>query len=194
MESTADQVGNVTPDQSRNVTYRVIDAREVVAPEPIRVILELPPGAGVTLLERVATIDDQPLSLITCWTVADLGRPLLKLDLTRGFFDLLEQELDVTLGDAHGTIDAVAADDSVAALLNRALGSPLLYSETIVRLISGRPIAVISARSRPDRTITTTLRRRAKRARPPVETVPPSAGSKAAGDNQRALEPVQVGQ
>ena len=87
-------------------------------------------GEPVVALERLRLLDGEPLSLDASYLPADIGTPLLDLDLTRNdVFVLIERELGLPLGSAAVSIEAVTADVAVAGLLRVRQGSPLLFLE-----------------------------------------------------------------
>jgi GntR family transcriptional regulator len=149
------------PDGAHRSTYRVLEARGIVASPPIAAALELEVGAPVILVERVALLDDAPVAVITSWLTADLVPGLLAADLQRDLYGLLEQELGLELAEAVVMIDAVRADVGTAVLLDTDCGAPLLYSEAVATLTTGQPVALLCSRSRPDRMAMTTTRWRA---------------------------------
>jgi GntR family transcriptional regulator len=100
--------------------------------------------------------------VITSWLNAALAEGFLDLDLGRGFYELLERDLGLELGEAHVTLDAVRADAGTAALLETDEGVPLLYRETTTLLADGRPLAFMCSRTRPDRMVVTSTRWRSQ--------------------------------
>ncbi len=114
--------------------------------------LELAPATPVVALERLRLLDDEPLSLDASYLSADVGRPLLDMDLTSNdVFCLLEVELGRPLGAARVCIEAITADPTVAGLLKVAEGSPLLFFERLTYTDAGRPIDLEYVRYRGDR-------------------------------------------
>jgi GntR family transcriptional regulator len=98
------------------VVNRVLLAEVVPATPIVAERLELEPATPVVVLERIRYLDGAPLSLDASYLTADVGAALLELDLTgRDVFGLLEAELGLPLGSAAVSIEAVAADSTVAA-------------------------------------------------------------------------------
>jgi GntR family transcriptional regulator len=134
------------------VVNQVLLAETVPATPVVAERLELEPGAMVVALERVRLLDGEPLSLDASYLPADVGEPLLAMDLERcDVFGLLERELRLPLGSARLTIEAVAADRTVAGLLQAPEGSPLLLLERLTFSDTGRPIDLEFLRFRGDR-------------------------------------------
>ncbi|KUO19930.1 hypothetical protein AQJ91_17455 [Streptomyces dysideae] len=134
------------------VVNQVLLADTVPATPTVAERLEVTPGTEVIALERVRMLDDQPLSLDASYLPADIGRPLLEMDLTRhDVFGLIEGELGLCLGAAALSIEAIAADRTVAGLLRVPDGFPLLFLERLTYTDAGRPIDLEFVRFRGDR-------------------------------------------
>jgi GntR family transcriptional regulator len=150
------------------VTNHVLLAEIVPATPIVAERLELAPGTPVVVLERIRNLDGHPLSLDASYLTADVGKPLLEMDLANcDVFGLLETELGLPLGVASVSIEAVAADPTVAGLLAVRDGSPLLLLERLTYTDSGRPIDLEYVRYRGDRfTLTGQLHRTPIKERP----------------------------
>ncbi|MGC9544169.1 GntR family transcriptional regulator [Streptomyces sp. UG1] len=134
------------------VVNQVLLADAVPATPAVAERLEVEAGTEVIALERVRMLDGEPLSLDASYLPADVGRPLLEMDLARNdVFVLLEQELGLPLGAAELSIEAIAADRTVADLLRVRDGFPLLFIERLTYTDSGRPIDLEFVRFRGDR-------------------------------------------
>lgn len=134
------------------VTNEVILAEAVPATSIVAERLGLSRGDLVVALERVRLLDGEPLSLDASYLPADIGLPLLDLDLTRhDVFALIESKLGLRLGEATISIEAIAADGVVAHLLRVPAGSPLLFFERLTYDEGDRPIDLEFVRYRGDR-------------------------------------------
>ena len=134
------------------ITNRVLLAEIVPATPIVAERLELEPGTPVVSLERIRYLDGEPLSLDASYLTADVGGPLLEMDLAgRDVFGLVEAEIGLPLGSAALSIEAVAADPTVADLLAVRAGSPLLLVERLTYTDSGRPVDLEYLRYRGDR-------------------------------------------
>ncbi|MVU77595.1 UTRA domain-containing protein [Nocardia sp. ET3-3] len=137
---------------SDRIVNQVLLAEVVPATPIVAERLELEPGAPVVALERVRYLDGEPLSLDASYLTADVGTPLLAMDLAGcDVFGLLERELGLPLGSAAVSIEAVTADPTVAGLLAVRPGSPLLLLERLTYTDSGRPVDLEYLRFRGDR-------------------------------------------
>lgn len=134
------------------VVNQVLLADTVLATPAVAERLQLDAGTEVVALERVRLLDGEPLSLDASYLPADVGRPLLEMDLTSNdVFVLIEQELGLPLGAAELSIEAIAADRTVADLLRVHDGFPLLFIERLTYTDAGRPIDLEFVRFRGDR-------------------------------------------
>lgn len=131
---------------------QVLLAEAVPATEIVAERLGLRTGDEVVALERLRILDGQPLSLDASYLPADIGAPLLLMDLARhDVFGLIERELGLSLGSATVSIESIAADSVVAGLLRAPVGSPLLFLERLTFSDDGRPVDLEFVRYRGDR-------------------------------------------
>lgn len=149
-----------SPDR---VVNRVLAADVRPAPDYVASQLELEAGAPVMFVERLRSLDDDPLSLDGTYLPVDVAAPLLgpvpAQDTLGGcdVFALLERTLGVRLGTATLCIEAVAADPGAARLLAVEPAAPLLLVTRLARLADGRPVDFEFVRYRGDRLSLTAL-------------------------------------
>lgn len=112
--------------------------------------LHLEEGTPVVQLLRLRLLDDQPTMLERTTYVEHVGRLLFDYDCDAGstYDHLAAQGVDLSL--ARHTIDAVAADEADAELLDVAVGAPLLRELRRVRGLDGVPVEFSDDRYRPD--------------------------------------------
>ncbi len=123
------------------VINRVLAINAIPANERIAAQLQLPVGSVVTEIKRVRTINREPLSLEISYFPKDIGDRLQKADLTlRDIFLILENDLQINLGHAELAIDAVIANEDIAAALNTASGAPIMRIERLTHTVNGEPI------------------------------------------------------
>jgi GntR family transcriptional regulator len=132
----------------RNV---LIAAEYVCAPPIVAEALACGPSDEVMLIDRVVEVDGEPMTLSTHFLRSQIARALRGADLSKDFYELLEQTAGVQVGKARLIIEAVAADDRVAALLRVPPGSPLLLFQRLIHDVWGNPIALGFNRVRGDR-------------------------------------------
>ncbi|WP_242882309.1 GntR family transcriptional regulator [Actinomadura litoris] len=125
--------------------------------------LGLKPGEPVVEVLRLRLLDGEPVMLERSTFVLDVGRLLFDFDPDAGsiYAGLLAQ--GVEMAAATHTIDAVAATDEDAALLEVPGGSPLLRERRTAGTADGRPVEYADDRYRPDRATFTIANARAHR-------------------------------
>lgn len=99
---------------------------------------------------RTRRIDGKPLSYLTTYVPADLGRLFNRDDLVRHAPLLLLEKAGVTVADADQTITATLADAAAAQALEVKLGAPLLRISRTVFDPAGRVVEFIVGLYRPD--------------------------------------------
>ena len=117
-------------------SFRIVEASRHVAAK-----LNLPEGAPVAEIHRVRLLNREAVSLEITWLPEIFGKRLANADLaTRDIFLILENDCGVPLGHADVAIDAILADDEIAAALPVEEGSPVLRIERLTHDATGAPI------------------------------------------------------
>lgn len=81
--------------------------------------LELPPDTRLVRIERLRFAGGEPLAVDDTWLPADVGRPLLDVDLTRAaLYDLLTELTEVRITAADEQLTPVVPDDELIATLH----------------------------------------------------------------------------
>lgn len=124
-------------------------SRLVPAPPHLVDELELTDDA-VVVLERRSWIGGRPIALRTLYLAAERVPGIERADLTLDVFELLAS-VGVAVGRSELVIEAVAADERVAELLQVVAGSPLLLLENRTWSVDERPLFVSYGRLRSDR-------------------------------------------
>jgi len=134
------------------VVSRVLELREIRPPEAVCRELELGPGETAIVVERVRFIRNEPVLTATSYVPFKLCPSLLQEDLTKtGLYTVLQGKHGFRIARAKRFVEAVAANDREARLLEVKRGSPLLMIESTVYLDDGHPIDYFTARHRGDR-------------------------------------------
>jgi GntR family transcriptional regulator len=103
--------------------------------------LKLTEGEKAVMIERIRTLDGQPVSLGTSYFPATLCSVLRARDLTnQSIYRVLEGELGFKLGWARETIGCCSAPKKVTKLLGIKPTTAVLSWETLVFLDDGTPI------------------------------------------------------
>jgi GntR family transcriptional regulator len=126
---------------------RVLTVERITAPDDIAAELGLRGRAEVIHLERVRLADGVPVALMHNWVTADLDAEMRAAigDPTRlageSLYAIL-RSVGVHPYRARQRISAVAADATMARLLDVARGAPLLTVHRVMSDDTGRPIEV----------------------------------------------------
>ncbi|WP_088318307.1 GntR family transcriptional regulator [Kineosporia sp. R_H_3] len=108
---------------------RVVVARTVPAPPDVAAALSLARGETVHEVARVRSAQRRPVALERSWFPAGVLPGLLDHRLTGSLYALLHKEFGHAPATAEEFVDPVAADAEAAALLDVAVGRPLLRVE-----------------------------------------------------------------
>lgn len=131
---------------------RVVSAEIIPAGKKVAAYLQLPLGERVFQLERLRSAGGQPMCLehghYPASRVPGLER---RRDLGGSLYRLLADEYDLRLVRAGETLEAVAAREREAEVLEVAVGSPLLLLERVTWEADGRPIEYVRSFYRGDR-------------------------------------------
>ncbi len=144
-----------------SVDNTVLADRQVQANALVAQKLGVAEGSDVVFVERLRIVDGTPFSLDDSYVRTDFAEALLEADLDRkDLFSLLEEFQQEALGWAEVTIEAVAADESIAEILQVQVASPLLLVQRIIYQEDGTPLDLEVIRYRADRFyLTSTLQR-----------------------------------
>lgn len=114
-------------EQRSEVLFRGTEHDERVAAR-----LELPPGATLVRIERLRFAGDDPLAVDDTWLPADVGLPLLEVDLTRAaLYDLLTDLTEVRITAADERLTPVVPDDELSATLHLDAGEGVLQVDRL---------------------------------------------------------------
>lgn len=131
---------------------RILEARSVSAPERIAGHLGIPPGIEVTRFKRVRSVEGTALSLMVNHLPPAWGQRISDRDLTQHtMLWVLEEKLRIPLGMIRQSVEAVKADAEIASHLKASVFDPILYIESVVQTVEGRPVEVADTYFRADR-------------------------------------------
>ncbi len=136
---------------SLNTKVAVLELETVTASAAVAQALQVAPGSAVQKAVRVRSTTDGPLSHITTYVPARIGRKFGRADLARKPILVLLEESGVTVGRAHQSISARLADTDVARHLDVAVGTALLAVRRLVFDAQDRPVQWLHGLYRPDR-------------------------------------------
>jgi GntR family transcriptional regulator len=131
---------------------KVLSARVIENEPEIASRLSLPPTAQIIKLERVRHASEEPFALESCYLSSADFPDLLSAPLSReSLFGLLERDYGVKLGYSDEEIDATAADQRTAELLNVPRKEPLLRIRQIIYSTKSKPLIYVLGIYRSDR-------------------------------------------
>lgn len=132
-------------------SVKVLDVETVTASRAVAGALQIAVGDAVQKAVRVRSTREGPLSHITTYVPADIGRQFGRRELARKPILVLLEESGVKVGRAHQTISAKLADAVVARHLDVAVGSALLAVRRLIYDDQERPVQWLHGLYRPDR-------------------------------------------
>lgn len=136
--------------QGSTVTTRVLRCEPVATP---RSVTELG-TQQVLLLERLRSVDAEPLAYIRTWLPLPLCSGLVDVDLTdASLHDVVRDRLGLSPASGPRQVRAVAADGDLARLLQARPGEPLLLLEGLTVTHDGLPFEQFATWHRADRVV-----------------------------------------
>ncbi len=134
------------------LTTQVLRNEVVGASQKVSEYLKIEVGSPVFCIERLRFVNNEPIVLVTTYLPQALCRGLERFDLgTRSLYDVLENELGLLLSHGRRTIEAVAADEREAQLLQVELRDPMVLLDSVTYLKDGTPLEYYHAIHRGDR-------------------------------------------
>jgi GntR family transcriptional regulator len=140
-------------EQGYTPTARVLRQEAIPAGRQVAERLQIPAGAPVVVIERLRFVQDEPIQLVTTYIPRDACPALLEVDLTRrSLYAFLEAECGIMIVRGRRTVEAVAANEYEAEMLQVKKGAPLILLDSVSYLSDGTPIEYYHALHRGDRT------------------------------------------
>jgi len=136
---------------SLKTSVTVLEVGMVMASENVANALQLTVGDSVQKAIRVRRTPEGPISHITTYVPADIGRRFGRDELANTPILVLMEASGVKVGRAHQTISARLADVLVANHLEVAVGSALLAVRRLIYDDHDRPVQWLHGLYRPDR-------------------------------------------
>ena len=97
-------------------------------------------------LDRLRFVDEQPMHYVSTYIPLLLCPALVEMDVEHGsLYTLLRERFVLVVRSGRRTVEAVAAQPPLTALLGVRRGAPLLRMESISYLASGRPLEYYEA-------------------------------------------------
>lgn len=116
--------------------------------------LGIPSSGRVVVIERVRSVDHEPIVYVTTYLPADLVPGLEAIDLTdSSLYQTLATRFDLHIDHGRRSLESIRADDEVAARLHVEAGEPVLFLRSVTYLANGRAIEYYEASHRGDRSV-----------------------------------------
>lgn len=130
----------------------VLTQRVVPASGEIAGYLNIEAGTPIIEIERLRSVDDVPIVLVTTYIPSALCPDLIHEDLrNQSLYELLESRYHLVVTRGRRTIQSVLADGAQAKLLGIAKGAPLFRLDSTSFLADGRGVEYYVAYHRGDR-------------------------------------------
>lgn len=159
--SIAQKLTTLTEDfahRGQDVSTDVRVQDQMLAPEPVAALLDLPGQQQVLHLERLRSTAEGPVAFLVNYVRLDLAPGLERVDFTEhSLFAALETRHNLTIASGRRTFDAVTATSDLARTFGVEDGHPLLYLEQITYLADGRPVEYSDVWIRSDRMRVTSI-------------------------------------
>jgi GntR family transcriptional regulator len=111
---------------------RLVSARLMPATEHIAEKLSVPLGEKLARIERLRLADEEPMSVEISCLVYRYCPGVFEKDYTQESLRLiLERQYGIRIARAEQSLQAVAADEEMAELLEVEVGAPLLFIERV---------------------------------------------------------------
>jgi GntR family transcriptional regulator len=140
--------------ERRGLRLTTVVLRQEVIPAPAEVAdrLGLRPGERVHVLARLRSVQDEKILVSTTYIPEALCPGLVDEDLSTGsLYRLLRERYGLRIAYGERSLEAVAAEQWEARLLDLALASPLLRLDSVAYLANGRAFEYSQALHRGDR-------------------------------------------
>lgn len=131
---------------------RILKQERVPASVKLAQALRLEPGEPVIELERLRFVQEEPIALVTTFLPYARCAEILQIDLRRqSLYAVMEQVCGIVIARGQRTMEAVAANQREAELLEIDPGSPLMLIDSVSFEADGTPVEYYHALHRGDR-------------------------------------------
>lgn len=114
-------------------------------------LLGLDSGTGALFVKRLRFADSEPIGLNAAVIVAPYAEKLEGIDWSESFYEGAAEALGLKIESVEQTVEAVAADQQLAAKLDVKPGTPLLKVTRVTYLSAGRRLGLTRTHYRGDR-------------------------------------------
>lgn len=137
--------------QGLNTDSKLIVKKEVKADKYAAEKLAVPLGTPLYYVERIKSVDHEPVGWGRIWVKKDRFPGLLEQEQLAGsVYEVLENVYNVELTRAVEVVEALGADEKLAGLLKIPVGDPLLKVNRVSYEATGEPVEISRIISRAD--------------------------------------------
>jgi GntR family transcriptional regulator len=137
----------------KTVISRVLRREVGVLPDWAAEALGLPAGSQGVALERLRSVDGEPVMYVASYLIGELASSILSADLTAAsLYGTLREREGLTVAGGRRVVEAVTAGGELAHLLGVEEGAPLLFVQAVSWDTGRRPFECYRAWHRSDRT------------------------------------------
>jgi GntR family transcriptional regulator len=131
---------------------QVLEQEIIPASPKLAENLEVAPNTPVIKLVRLRFVQDDAIVLVTSYLPYEMCPELINADLShQSLYAFLKRECGLSVARGRRRIDAVAASEHEASLLQIETGSPLLRLDSVSYLADGTPLEYFHGLFRGDR-------------------------------------------
>ncbi|GLP77351.1 putative GntR-family transcriptional regulator [Mycobacterium antarcticum] len=138
-------------DELNPFQARLLECRSLGRPPVVRDRLRLPAGWTVLMVESLMLRDDLPIGIQVNYIALGEEQRADIRDDDPDVIQILERHLGICIRGSDCTISTVAADEQTAALVDVAVGAPMLCVDDVIVDEDGQPRALSQIRVRGDR-------------------------------------------
>jgi GntR family transcriptional regulator len=139
-------------DRGFNPITRVLEQKVISASKMLAERLNLGTEDQVIRIDRLRFVNNEPIVFVTTYIPYWVCPGLLHEDLTsQSLYAVLEEKYGLAIARGRRTLEAIAANEQEAKLLEIEPGSAIILLKSVSYLEDGRPIEYYEAKHRGDR-------------------------------------------
>jgi len=144
-------ISNFIPGGIEEQKVEVIDIINIKAPTKVARLLQIDEAEEIVRVRRTRSINDIPISHIVNYLPLEIGQKIKKEDLcVYPMLQILREKLRIQLIGGFQEIEAMVADQDIAAALSVSICSPILYLEVLILGREKKPIEFVQTYNRAD--------------------------------------------
>jgi len=153
---------------------QVLEQKLIPASKKVAAMMNLKEGDQVIKIDRLRSVGNEPILIVTTFLPYEICPALLEEDLTnQSLYGVLEGRYKLEIARGRRTLEAISASDEDAKLLGVEEGDPIILLKSVSYLENGEPIEYFEAKHRGDRSRFEVELIRQRRPRRPIEEVLP---------------------